>query len=115
MKMVIAYVQPFVAERVVKALQEIQGLPGATVIECHGFGRGRGNSDAEPLTATSERFSTLRKIRVETMIPDELEDVVLSTIRSAAHTGSHGDGKVYVTSIDRALRIRTGEEGEAGL
>jgi len=115
MKMVIAYIQPFTADQVVKALQAIPQVVGATLTECQGFGRGRGSVEAEPLATEKDRFGTLRKMRVESMIPDNLEETVVQAIRTAAYTGRNGDGKIYVTSIHRAVRIRTGQEGEAGL
>ena len=115
MKMVIAYIQPFTVEKVIKALQDIPGVPGASVMECRGFGRGRAKGESAALATEVAQYGTLRKLRLETMIPDELEERVVRAIREAAVTGVRGDGKVYVASIERAMRIRTAEEGNAAL
>ena len=114
MKMVIAFVQPFMAEKVVQALHAVTGLSGATFTDVRGFGRGRTKDETELTEAEVEEqlLGTLPKVRVEAMIPDELEDLVVRTIEAAAHTGNRGDGKVYVSSIERAVRISTREEGE---
>ena len=114
MKVVIAFVQPFLAAKVVQALHAVPGLSGATFTEVKGFGRGRAKGAAKPTETEVEEelLGTLPKVRVETMIPDGLEDQVVKAIREAAHTGNRGDGKVYVASIRRAVRISTGEEGE---
>ena len=108
MKLIIAYVQPFKAPRVVQALHEISGVTGATFTDARGFGRGRTTRrpDAEEL------FGAAQRLRVELVVHDELEDAVVSSIREAAHTGNRGDGKIYVVPVARAVRIATGEEGE---
>ena len=108
MKLIIAFVQPFKAPRVVQALHEISGVTGASFTDARGFGRGRTTHrpDAEEL------FGTAEKMRVELVVPDELEDTVVASIREAAHTGNRGDGKIYVVPVARAVRIATGEEGE---
>lgn len=107
MKQVIAFVQPFMVQKVVDALHAIQGLSGATFAEVRGFGRGRSaKGDEETLLGTTVRM------RVDVMVPDPLVDAVVQAIREAAHTGHRGDGKIYVTAIERAIRISSGEEGE---
>lgn len=115
MKMVIAYIPPSVMSAVIKALQDIPEVPGASIGEVHGFGRGRGQRDRESLATEIGQSDTLRKLRLETMIPDEIEEKVVRTIRDTANTGVYGNGKIYVTSLERAVRIRTGEEGDAAL
>lgn len=115
MKMVIGYIHPFMAEKVIKALQDIPEVPGASLVEVRGFGRGRGKREREGIVTEMAKFGTLRKIRVETIVPDQVVDRVFQTIRDAAYTGSLGDGKIYVMSVERAMRIRTGEENDAGL
>lgn len=115
MKMVIAYIPPSVMSAVVKALQDIPEVPGASIGEIRGFGRGRGQRERESLATEMGPSDTLRKLRVETMIPDEIEDKVVKTIRDAANKGVYGNGKIYVTSLERAMKIRTGEEGEEAL
>ena len=111
MKMVTAYFQPFVTDKVIGALQDIPEVPGVSLVEVRGFGRGRGKREFAALAVQSSEYNTLRKVRIETIIPDQLENQVVETIRKAAFTGRHGDGKIYVTEVQRAVRIRTGEEG----
>ena len=108
MRMVIAFVQPFMAPQVVSALHQVPGLTGATFTDVKGFGRGQ-PTDAP----TSEvLYGTATKVRIEVMVRDDLEAAVVRAIREAAHTGNRGDGKVYVLPVARALRIATGEEGD---
>ena len=112
MKTVIAFVQPFMAEKVIQALHGIEGLSGATCTRVQGFGRGRSR------TAEGRRedlLGTSVKMRIDAMIPDHLERDVVEAIRHAAHTGRKGDGKIFVLPLERAIRIRTGEEGEAAV
>ena len=108
MKMVIGYVQPFMAAQVVHALHQVPGLTGATFVNVRGFGRGR-SEKRELLNDGSD------KVRVEVMVSDEMEEAVVQAIKSAAQTGNRGDGKIYVARIGRAVRISTGEEGEAAI
>lgn len=112
MKTVIAFVQPFMAEKVIQALHGVEGLSGATCTRVYGFGRGRGGSAEH---RHEEVFGTTAKVRIEAMIPDRLERSVVDVIRHAAHTGRKGDGKIYVIPVERAIRIRTGEEDEAAV
>lgn len=110
MKMIVAFVQPFMAEKVVSALHEVEGLSGATFTEVRGFGRARAAGAIE--VTEEDLFGTVPKIRIEAMVSDGLADRVARAIRDSAHTGNRGDGKVYVIPLERALRITTGEEGE---
>ena len=107
MKIIIAFVQPFMASQVIQALHEVAGVTGASYGPVRGFGRGRSTTAAmqEALEGGVE------KVRFEVMIDDLYEEDVVRAIRNAANTGNDGDGKVYVTSLERALRISTGEEG----
>ena len=109
MKMVIAYLQPFMTSRVVQALHRIRGITGATFVSERGFGRGRRGAvpTEEMVVGTGD------KVRVEVMIADQLEAAVVNAIRDTAHTGNRGDGKVFVVPLERAVRIETGQEGEA--
>ena len=107
MKMVIAFVQPFMASQVIQALHEVPGVTGASYSMVRGFGRGRSRD-----TAVQEALEGgVGKIRFEVVVVDDVENLVVRAIQQAAHTGNDGDGKVYVTSVERALRIATGEEG----
>ena len=113
MKMVIAFIQPFMAEKVVQALHLVDGLSGASFWTVHGFGRGRG--EAPGASRHEEILGAIKKVRVEVMVPARLEETVVRIIRDAAHTGRRGDGKIYVTSLERAVRIQTGEEGDTAV
>lgn len=113
MKMVIAYLPPFAFERVARALQAIPEVSGASFTEIRGFGRERGKLDSEPLVTELAQFGTFRRLRVETIIADELEDRVVSAIRDAVCADAEGGGKIYVAAIERALNIRAGRQGEA--
>ena len=115
MKMIIAYIQSYMAQKVMEALQDIPEIPGASLTEVRGFGRGRGRGETAALATQVARFGTLRKQRIETMIPDEMEDQVVKLIQEAARSGNYGDGKVYVVQLEHAVRIRTGEEGPEAL
>lgn len=110
MKQVIAFVQPFMADKVVDALHGIAGLSGGSVTPVRGFGRGRQrHGSQEDLVGTAPR------VRIDVMSADGLVDQVVKTIRDAAHTGNRGDGKVYVVPVERAVRISTGEEGDVAV
>lgn len=107
MKVVIAFVQPFMASHVIQALHEIPQVTGASYSVVRGFGRGRSRE-----TAMHEQLEGgTGKVRFDVVIDDSIEDVVVRAIQQAAHTGNDGDGKVYVAPIDRAMRIATGEDG----
>ena len=111
MKMIIAYVQPAAAPRVVEALHRVPGVTGATFVDASGFGRGRGAEAPVPEVL----YGAAPRVRVEVMVRDELEETVVHAIRDAAHTGRRGDGKVYVAPLARAVRVSTGEEGDAAV
>lgn len=111
MKMVIAFVQPFMATDIAHALQRVPGLTGATFTDVKGFGRGR-PADAP----TSEvLYGTSAKVRVEVIVHDEIEESVVRAIQEAAHTGNRGDGKIYVLPVDRALRIATAQKEDGAV
>lgn len=109
MKAIIAFIQPVAVQRVVDALHRVPGISGATFTEGEGFGRGRPSDQA----VHEVLYGTDARTRVEVMVRDDLEDAVVHAILDAARTGSRGDGKIYVARVDRAIRIATGEEGEA--
>lgn len=113
MKMVIAFLQLVMVEKVVQALHSVSGLSGATFTNVRGFGRGRVAGAA--VSSAEELLGTAPRIRVEAMIPDALEESVVRAIRDAAQTGNRGDGKIFVASVDRAVRISTGEEGDGAV
>lgn len=107
MRMIVAIVQPFAAGRARDALHQVPGVTGATVTDARGFGRAR----RPDLPIAEVVAGTVGKVHIEVMVPAEVEDAVVETIRRAAHTGNRGDGKIYVAELTRAVRISTGEEG----
>lgn len=92
-----------------EGLSEI-GVTGMTVLEVKGFGRQKGHSDM--YRGTEYHIGFLPKHKIEIVVPDELVDRAIEVIINNARTGKIGDGKIFVSSIDRAIRIRTGEENE---
>ena len=110
MKTIVAFIRPSKEESVRDALHSAPGVTGATFADVRGFGRGRG-LDQTKGALTEAVLGTLPKVRVDVMVPDEHADTVGKIIATAAHTGSRGDGKVYILPIETALRISTGESG----
>jgi nitrogen regulatory protein PII len=86
---------------------------GMTVSDARGFGRQKGQ--VERYRGTEFKVEFLPKMKVEVVVPDEKEDAVISAILEAARTGEIGDGKIFVTPVERAIRIRTGDSGEIAL
>lgn len=109
MKIVMAIIQPFKLEDVKEALRE-QNITGMTVSEVKGFGRQKGHT--ELYRGSEYTVDFLPKIKLDIVIPDEKVDFVVETISNSAKTGNIGDGKIFVYSIDKAVRIRTGETGD---
>jgi nitrogen regulatory protein P-II 1 len=108
MKKVEAIVKPFKLDEVKEALQKI-GIQGMTVSEVKGFGRQKGHT--ELYRGAEYVVDFLPKIKVELVVSDELADKAVQAIVEAANTGRIGDGKIFVTRIEEAIRIRTGERG----
>ena len=112
MKLVTAIIKPFKLDDVREALTE-QGIQGLTVTEVKGFGRQKGHT--EIYRGAEYAVSFLPKLKLELVIDDGLTDKVVEAISSSAKTGQIGDGKIFVYSIDQAVRIRTGETDAAAL
>jgi nitrogen regulatory protein P-II 1 len=108
MKLVTAIIKPHKLDDVKNALKEA-GLHGMTVDEVKGFGRQGGKT--EIYRGAEYVVDLLPKVRVETVVPDELAEQVADMVVAAAHTGKIGDGKVWITTVDKVIRIRTGELG----
>lgn len=108
MKLVTAIVKPFKVDGVIEALREID-VRGVTVTEVRGFGRQGGHS--EVYRGAEYKLEFLPKSRLDIVVPAGKVEDVISTVREAAFTGRIGDGKVWVTAVNRVLRIRTQEEG----
>lgn len=112
MKQVTAIIKPFKLDEVREALAEV-GVSGLTVTEVKGFGRQKGHT--ELYRGAEYVVDFLPKIRVELVVADEAVDRVIEAIVRAARTGKIGDGKIFVTPVEQAIRIRTGESGDAAL
>jgi nitrogen regulatory protein PII len=112
MKLVTAIIKPFKLDDVRAALSEI-GISGMTVTEVKGFGRQRGHT--ELYRGAEYVVDFVPKTRVEVAVRDDLVDQVTEAIIGAARTGKVGDGKIFVTTIERVVRIRTSETDEAAL
>jgi nitrogen regulatory protein PII len=110
MKIVTAMVHPSMLHKVTDALQEIENFPGMTVSDVRGFGR---RNIAQEVAAPLEEF--IEKVRLEIVARDEMIEVIVGTIVRAAHTGRHGDGKVFVWPVEQGVRIRNGELDDAAL
>jgi len=108
MKMVTAIIKPFKLDDVREALSEI-GIMGLTVTEVKGFGRQKGHT--ELYRGAEYVVDFLPKVKLEIGITEDLVESVIEAITKAANTGKIGDGKIFVTSIEQAIRIRTGETG----
>ena len=106
MKLITAIIKPFKLDEVRDALLKI-GVHGMTVTEVKGYGRQKGHT--EIYRGAEYAINFLPKIRVEVAVSSEQADEVVSVLGAAARTGKIGDGKIFVTPIDQALRIRTGE------
>lgn len=112
MKKIEAIIRHFKAEEVKEALVSA-GVSGMTVSEVRGFGRQKGHK--ETYRGAEYAVDFLPKIKIEAVVADNLLDVALTAITEAARTGQVGDGKIFVTEIASAIRIRTGESGEDAL
>ena len=108
MKKIEAIIKPFKLDEVKEALQEV-GLQGITVIEAKGFGRQKGHT--ELYRGAEYVVDFLPKVKLEIVLADHLVDNAVEAIRKAAQTGRIGDGKIFVSSVEEAIRIRTGETG----
>ena len=108
MKMVVAIVKPFKLDDVREALAEA-GVAGITVTEVKGFGRQKGHT--ELYRGAEYVIDFLPKVKVEVVVEDELVERALEAIEAAARTGRIGDGKIFVTDVEQAIRIRTGDRG----
>ena len=112
MKKIEAIIKPFKLDEVKEALQEV-GLQGMTVLEAKGFGRQKGHT--ELYRGAEYVVDFLPKIKIEAAIKADMLDQVLEAIEKAAQTGKIGDGKIFVSSIEQVIRIRTGESGVEAL
>jgi len=112
MKRIEAVIKPFKLEDVKDALAEI-GITGMTVIEVKGYGRQKGHS--ELYRGAEYVVDFLPKIKMEMVVAEDMVDQVTNTIVEAARTGKIGDGKIFVSDIEKIIRIRTGEEDDEAI
>jgi nitrogen regulatory protein P-II 1 len=108
MKKIEAIIKPFKLDEVKEALQEI-GLQGITVIEAKGFGRQKGHT--ELYRGAEYVVDFLPKVKIEVVLSDAMLDKAVEAIQKSAKTGRIGDGKIFISNIEEAIRIRTGETG----
>ena len=108
MKKIEAVIKPFKLDEVKEALQEV-GIQGITVTEAKGFGRQKGHT--ELYRGAEYIVDFLPKVKIEVVLDDNLVERAVETIQNAAKTGRIGDGKIFVSTIEEAIRIRTGERG----
>ena len=112
MKKIEAIIKPFKLTEVKDALNEL-GIQGMTVSEVKGFGRQKGHT--EIYRGSEYTVDFLPKIKIETVVADHLKDAAVAAISKAAKTGKIGDGKIFVSSIEEAIRIRTDEKGDSAV
>ena len=112
MKKIEAVIRPIKIDEVKEAISSI-GIAGMTVTDVRGYGRQRGRT--EKYRGNTYVVNLLPKVKVEFVVPDEKADEVIEVVLEAARTGEIGDGKVFVSTVEEAVRIRTGERGEAAL
>jgi nitrogen regulatory protein P-II 1 len=112
MKKIEAIVKPFKLDDVKEALQEI-GLSGITVTEARGFGRQKGHT--ELYRGAEYVVDFLPKIKIEIVVEDKMVDRTVDAIVTAARTGKIGDGKIFISPVEEAIRIRTGERGNSAI
>ncbi len=112
MKKLEAIIKPFKLDDVKEALQEI-GIHGMTVTEVKGFGRQKGRTELHK--GAEYIIDFLPKVKVEIIVDDKSVDKAVEAIRNAANTGRIGDGKIFISTIDQVVRIRTGETGNEAL
>ncbi len=112
MKQITAIIKPFKLEEARESLADV-GVAGLTVTEVKGFGRQKGHT--ELYRGAEYVVDFLPKIKIEVVVPDDLVDRCVDAIVKAARTGKIGDGKIFVTNVERVVRIRTGETDEAAV
>ena len=112
MKMILAVIKPSRLDAVLEAVTEA-GASGLTVTEVRGYGRQKGKT--EVYRGAEYEVKLLPKVKLEIAVPDDIAEAVLAAVARAANTGKIGDGKIFVLDLEKALRIRTGEQDAAAI
>ncbi len=112
MKLITSIIKPFKLDEVREAMADV-GVTGLTVTEVKGFGRQKGHT--ELYRGAEYVVDFLPKVKVEVVVADDSVERVIEAITKAAHTGKIGDGKIFVTSVEQVIRIRTGEVNESAI
>lgn len=116
MKMISAVIQPFMLTKLTRALEEIEDFPGMTVIDVQGFGREKAHHEPGVRHSRIEDVvDFVKKVRVEIVAHNFMVDQIVATIAQTTHTGNRGDGKIFVWTVEHAVRITTGEAGDAAV
>ena len=109
MKEIKAIIRPSKLLEVTEELHEIEGLPGVTISEIKGFGKGRAKTAKDKIVYEMVEF--IPRIQLEVVVDDEMVDEVVNVIQKCAHTGNTGDGKIFVVDVEEIVKIRTNERG----
>ena len=113
MKEIKAYIKPHMLSKVTLSLHKVEGLTGMSVVDVRGFGRSRGKDSPHRIVEDLVDYVPHKKIEI--VCQDELVEEIISIIEESAHTGLRGDGKIYVTNVETAVRICTRERGETAV
>lgn len=114
MKEIKAIIQPFMLSKVINALKELDELPGVTVdSDVKGFGKSRAEHAKTKIVEDLVEYA--KKVKLEIVVPDRLVETVVQIIQASAHTGTPGDGKIFVYPVEEVVKIRTGERGERAI
>ena len=113
MKEIKAIIRPGKLRDVAEELHAIDGMPGVTVSEIKGFGKGKARNSKDKILYEMVEF--IPRVKLEVVVDDEMVDEVVNVIQKYAHTGNTGDGKIFVSTIDDVVKIRTNERGPAAV
>lgn len=113
MKEIKAIIRPSKLLEVTEELHGIDGLPGVTVSEIKGFGKGRAKNAKDKIVYEMVEF--IPRIKLEVVVDDEMADEVVNVIQKFSHTGNTGDGKIFVVNVEEIVKIRTNERGKAAI
>lgn len=113
MKEIKAIIRPFKLREVTEELHKIDGLPGVTVSEIKGFGKSQAKNAKDRVLYEMVEF--IPRVKLEVVVNDEMADAVVDVIQKCARTGNTGDGKIFVISVEEAVKIRTNERGRGAI